>query len=181
MLLSIQQRFLLDILKRLGCVRRDQLYVLAAKNFRQPGQEVKQQHVDAMLNQLRSWTGEVRLDGDLVCYSRISPNLERLEAVDVMLELSEGTPLDFRPEHESCLLLRFILESDGKLRMFGVAHYCEDTSCLLPDLPARQTERIIFLLPDKAKIPDDLTLPYRHFFALRKKDGTHRFFADGDQ
>lgn len=181
MLLSIQQRFLLDVLKRLGCVRRDQLYMLAAKNLSQPERKIERRHVDAMLGQLRYCTGEVRLDGDLVLYGRISPALELLEAVDVMLELSEGKPLNFRPTREGVLLLRFTLESEAKLRLFGVARYREDTTCLLSELPVRQTERIIFLLTDKSKLPSGLTLPYRHFFALRQEDGTHRFFAGGDQ
>jgi hypothetical protein len=52
MLMSLQQRFLLDVLKRLGCVKRKQLYLLAAKNLSLPEWKVEQRHVDIMLNQL---------------------------------------------------------------------------------------------------------------------------------
>lgn len=177
MLMSLQQRFLLDVLKRLGCVKRKQLYLLAAKNLSLPEWKVEQRHVDIMLNQLRCCTGEIRMDADLVYYGRASPDSEQLEAVDVMLELSEGKPSDFRLERDECLLLRFMLESEGKLRMFSVARFREDTVRLLP---AHRTERIIFLA-DKAELPVGLVLPYRHFFALRQEDGTHRFFAGGEQ
>jgi hypothetical protein len=61
--------------------------------------------------------------------------------------------------------------------LFGVARFREDTARLLP---AHRTERIIFLA-DKAELPVGLVLPYRHFFALRQEDGTHRFFAGGEQ
>lgn len=181
MQLSLQQRFLLDIIKRLGSVRRDQLYLLAAKNLSRPAWEIGRRHVDIMLNQLQYCTNDVHIEGELVRYSLTVPCQERLEAVDVMLELTEGSPQDFRLEQSDCLLLRFILKSEGKLRLFGVARYIEDEAFLLPELSVRRAERIVFLISEKSGLPNGLTLPYRHFFALREENGTHRFFSSGDQ
>jgi len=180
MMLSIQQRYLLDVLKCLGCARREQLYRLAAGNSDLPGGGTKSNHVDAMLRQLRYCIGEVRLDGELVYYGRSSPDAQRLEAVDVMLELTDGKPMDFHLDQSEDLLLRFTLESEGGLRLFGVARYRVQRAHLLTALPVSRTERIIFLA-DKAELPYGLILPYKHFFALRQNNGTHRFFGGGDQ
>lgn len=174
MQLTIQQKYLLNLLKRLGCARREQLYALAAAQ-ELPGGRIKLEHVDAMLRQLRHCVSEVRIDGNLAFYGRDSPDPDRLEAVDVMLELTGGSPLDFRLEHDAALILRFTYETEGKLRLFGVARYLDGHP-----ITARHTERIIFLA-DEGKIPTGLVLPYKHFFALRQEDGTHRFFASGDQ
>ena len=180
MFLSIQQRYILDLLKRLGCIRRGQLCVLAEKNLSTPEQIIGPRHVDAMLRQLKCCTDVVRLEDDLVCYGCASPDTDHLEAVDVMLELSEGRPLDFRLEQESGLLLRFTVEHEGKLRLFGVVPYLEDDSSHLSRLPIHRTERVIFLM-GKTRLPNALILPYKPFFALRKEDGTHQFFSGGDQ
>lgn len=175
MQLTLQQKYLLDLLKKLGYARRDQLYVFASMQDQLPGGCIKPEHVDAMLRQLRHCVTEVRLDGNFVFYGRDSPDISLLEAVDIMLELTGGSPLDFRLEHDAALLLRFTYESEGKIRLFGVARYLEGHP-----ITARHTERIVFLV-DKGGIPTGLVLPYRHFFALRQEDGTHRFFANGDQ
>ncbi len=174
MQLTKQQKYLLELLKRLGCARREQLYAFAAVP-ELPGGRIKPEHVDAMLLQLRHCVSEVRIDGNFAFYGRDSPNLDRLEAVDIMLALTGGMPLDFRVEHDAALLLRFTYESEGKLRLFGVARYQAEHP-----ISARHTERIVFLT-DNGRIPTGLVLPYKHFFALRQEDGTHRFFASGDQ
>lgn len=183
MLLSIQQRYILDVLKRLGCIRRDQLYTLAGKNLSTPEHEIGPRHVDAMLNQLDHGLSAVRLDDRTVLYGQNAPNADRLEALDVMMELTDGRPLDFQCEQTKepgGLLLRFTLEGEKKLRLFGVVRYRKDNP--LPDsgFHVRQAERVIFLMDDT-----DLTaipiIPYKHFFALRQEDGTHRFFSGGNQ
>ena len=174
MQLTIQQKYLLALLKKLGCARRDQLYALALNQDGLPGGRIKSNHVDAMLNQLRHCASYVRLDGNLAYYGRDSPNTKRLEAVDIMLQLTNGKPLDFWVERDSALLLRFTFESEGKIRLFGVARYSKEQS-----ISAKPTERIVFLT-DQDNLPSGLALPYKHFFALRQQDGAYRFFASGD-
>ena len=174
MQLTIQQKYLLDFLKKLGCARRDQLYALAGSQDGLPGGRIRPQHVDAMLRQLRHCVSEVRIDGDLVYYGRDSPDADRVEAIDVMLQLTEGRPLDFWLMRDAALLLRFTCESEGKIRLFCVARLLESHP-----ISAQHTERIVFLVGN-GKFPTGLSLPYKHFFALRQEDGTHRFFASGD-
>ena len=74
MLLSIQQKFILDVLKKLGCVRRRQLHALVRGRFQQDGFEIAQARMDAMLRQLRAGTADVRLDDGLVWLSNAQPD-----------------------------------------------------------------------------------------------------------
>ena len=95
MFLSIQQKFILDTLKKLNCVRRRQLHTLVRGRFQQDGLEITQARMDAMLRQLRAGTADVRMDGELVWLSTAQPDARRLEAIDVMLELTGGKPQEF--------------------------------------------------------------------------------------
>lgn len=180
--LSIQQRYLLDLIRRLAFARRKQLYALAGGQTGLPGGTIQPHHVDAMLTQLRHCLPEIRFDGDLVLFGKPSPSEDLLEAVDVMLELAGDKLTDFRtePGQEGGILLRFMAESEGKLRLFCVLRYFEAQAFRLPELPVRPTERVIFLMGG-GKLPCQLSLPFKHFFALRQENGTHRFFAGGDQ
>ncbi len=90
MLLSIQQRFILDTLKKLNCVRRRQLHALVRGRFQQDGFEITQARMDAMLRQLRAGTADVRMDDGLVWLSNAQPDARRLEAIEVMLDLTGG-------------------------------------------------------------------------------------------
>ena len=62
MFLSIQQRFILDVLKKLNCVRRQQLDALVQGRFQQGGFEITRTRMDAMLRPLRAATAELRMD-----------------------------------------------------------------------------------------------------------------------
>ena len=64
MFLSIQQKFILDTLKKLNCVRRRQIHTLVRGRFQQDGFEITQARMDAMLRQLRAGTADVRMDGE---------------------------------------------------------------------------------------------------------------------
>ena len=55
MLLSTQQKFILETLRTLKCVRRRQLHALVRGRFEKDSFEVAQARMDAMLRQ--SWSG----------------------------------------------------------------------------------------------------------------------------
>ena len=95
MLLSIQQRYILEAIRKLGCMRRDQLLILTRERFRRSDLIISERRMEAMLRQLRNGVADFRLEGDLVTCTQALPNAQRLEAIDVMLELTGGTPLDF--------------------------------------------------------------------------------------
>lgn len=54
MLLSVQQKYILETLRKLGCVRQDQLHALVRNKFQSLGLEIREVHMAAMLRQLRA-------------------------------------------------------------------------------------------------------------------------------
>ncbi len=173
MLLSVQQRYILDVLRKLGCVRRDQLHALVRGKFQRPDFEISAARMEAMLRQLRSGTGDVRLDDSFAYLARGQPDAARLEAVDVMLELSEGRPQDFTRKLEPPRLLRFSLGGD-KLRLFSVALLAHPSE---PQHTSREKSERVVWISASGTLPQGLTLPPKHFFAARQKDGSHRFYG----
>lgn len=171
MLLSIQQRYILGALEQLGCVRQKQLLILVRGRF--PKMNVSDRSMDAMLRQLRSGLGNVRMDAEFVWTPGKTPDQRRLEAVDVMLELSEGRPQDFSVSCRSPELLRFSL--DGlSLRLFTVATVSDP---LHGAGQARDSPGRVVWISDSGAAPPGLTLPPKHFFAVRQPDGSHRFYG----
>jgi hypothetical protein len=107
-LLSVQQKYIMEILRKLGYIRREQLRTLVQGQFSEL--EISECRMAAMLRQLRYATGDVHLDNSAIWLGEAQPDFQRLEAVDVMLELSEGRPQDFSVKCQSPELLRFSLE-----------------------------------------------------------------------
>lgn len=176
MILSVQQRFILDVLRKLGCIRRDQLLVLTREKFRRDDLVISEKRMDAMLRQLRYGMGDFRLEGNLVKLTQSPPDTQLLEAVDVMLELTRGSQLDFNARLRRPVLLQFTWEqSPGAAQPFTVA--------VMPDTEPERTERLeqyrnarVIWFCDGG-LSDGLLLPRKHFIAVRKPDGTHGFYG----
>lgn len=171
MFLSIQQKFILDTIKKLNCVRNRQLHVLVRGRFQRDDFEITQARMDAMLRQLRAGTADVRMDGELAWLSNVQPDARRLEAIDVMLELTGGKPQEFSASAEPPRLLRFAYGDD--LRPFTVASLDAAPAELLE---RGRAERIVWIT-DSGTPPQGIALPPKHFFAARQPDGTHRFYG----
>ena len=176
MLLSKQQRYVLDVLQRLGCARKNQLEALLKARFFPPGKGVSPGLLDAMLRQFRCGNIEVRREGDVIFLPGRQPDERLLEAVDVMLELSGDAPSDFWAEDKGAVLLRFSV-AGRRVSLFAVLY----TGDLIgPDVRAPPavsgTERVVVLLSSDSS-PPTLPIPNTVFYALRQKDGSHRFFA----
>lgn len=171
MFLSVQQKFILDALKKLNCVRRRQLHALVRGQFETDSFSVTQARMDAMLRQLRMGMADVRVDDELVWLSNTQPDSRRLEAVDVMIELTGGRPGVISASAEPPCLLRFAFGDE--LRLFTVASL--DTAPV-GLLERGRAERIVWI-SDTGAIPQGLALPPKHFFAARQPDGSHRFYG----
>lgn len=171
MLLSVQQKYIMEILRKLGYIRREQLRTLVQGQFSEL--EISECRMAAMLRQLRYTMADVRLDGSAIWLGAAKPDFRRLEAVDVMLELSEGRPQDFSVKCQSPELLRFTLEGSS-LRLFAVVTISDPlhTSVQARDSPGR-----IVWISDSGTAPPGLVLPPKHFFAARQPDGSHRFYG----
>lgn len=173
MLLSVQQKYILETLRKLGCVRKDQLHALARGKFQRPGFDISETRMAAMLRQLRSGLGDFHVDDDFIYLARGQPDVLRLESIDVMLELSEDTPQDFTVKVDSPRLLRFALDGE-KLKLFSVARLAHVSD---PRLIQRERSERIIWISDSGNPPEGLTLPLKHFFAARQADGSHRFYG----
>ncbi len=172
MLLSNQQKYILEVLRKLGCVRTDQLHALVRGKFQRPGFEIGEARMAAMLRQLRSGLGDFRLDGGFVCLAWGQPDALRLEAIDVMLELSEGTPQHFTAKVDSPRLLRFVL--GDRLKLFSVTRLSHVSDP--QQLQRERSERIVWI-SDGGTPPEGLALPPKHFFAARQADGSHCYYG----
>ena len=171
MFLSTQQKFILDALNKLKCVRRRQLHALVQGRFQRDSFEITQARMDAMLRQLRMGTADVRMDDELVWLSSAQPDARRLEAIDVMIELTGGRPEAISASAQPPRLLRFAFGDE--LRLFTVASLDPAPAGLLE---RGRAERIIWIA-DNGTPPHGLALPPKHFFAARQPDGSHRFYG----
>ena len=172
MLLSTQQKFIMDVLKKLGCVRRRQLRALVRGRFQREDLAITQARMDAMLRQLRTGTADVRTDEELAWLSSAQPDPHRLEAIDVMLELTGGKPQEFSASREPPRVLRFAFGGDD-LRLFSVAAL----DAAPPELLERAPKERVVWISDNGEAPQGLALPPKHFFAARQPDGSHRFYG----
>lgn len=173
MLLSVQQKYILEVLHKLGCVRRDQLHALVRGKFQRPDFGIDEARMTAMLRQLRSGLGDFHVDGNFVYLARDQPDAARLEAIDIMLELSEGAPQGFTVKVDSPRLLRFALDGD-KLKLFSVTKLSHVSDP--QQLQRERSERIVWI-SDSGTPPEGLALPPKHFFAARQADGSHCFYG----
>jgi len=174
MWISVQQRFVLNALRELGCVRQDQLFVLTREKFRQRDFVISESRMETMLRQLKGHMGELRIENGVVKLAAAQPDALRLEAVDVMLELTGGAPVDFTARLSKPLLLQFVWgTAPNTVRPFLVA------ALPGPGAPGLMEQyrhaRVIWL--SGATLPEGLALLPKHFLAVRGEDGSHRFYG----
>lgn len=177
MLLSNQQKYILEILKEFKYLRVRQLYALVQAHYRTQGIKIDERRMEIMLRQMRTGTNYVWLRGDVVSYGdrRIDPRL--LEALDVMLELTKAQPGFYSKDglHEP-FLLRFTGNGKGAGYLFSVAWL--DAATHIAAVPRMKGERIIWI--SEIGSFGEIDLPRHHFFAARQENGTHRFFGSNE-
>ena len=177
MVLTKQQKYIISVLKQLKYLRVRQLCAMLKARYGPLNIEIGEQQLSIMLRQLRTVTNIVFLQDDLVLYGRREVSARYLEAIDVMLELTDNAPIFYSCDQlQESVLLRF--GGDGEMLglLFSVAWL---------DIPGRinsvlrmKGERIIWL-SDTADMTG-MTLPGHHFFTVRQQDGTHRFYGSSE-
>ena len=174
MLLSVQQKYILSVLKQVKYIRLCQLYALTVEHYRPEGVQISQLRMDTMLRQLRTVTNLVRFQGDVVCCGEHTVDPHYLEAIDVMLELTRCAPVFFSRERiEPPFLLRFV--GSGKELSYLHTVAWMDTPYRIMAIQRMKGERLIWL-SDRPN-SHGIELPRHHIFAVRQEDGTHRFFG----
>lgn len=177
MILTNQQKYIVEVLKQLKYLRVRQLHAMIQAHYGPQGVEIGEHRLNVMLRQLRTASNCIFLQDDLVTYGRREISEHYLEAIDVMLELTENAPIFYSRDRllEPCLL-RF--GGDGEMLglLFSVTWL--DIPGRIAAAPRMKGERIIWITDcvDMGSI----VLPKHHFFARRQQDGTHRFYGSSE-
>lgn len=169
MLLTRQQEFLLEVLKRLGCARPAQLAILLHRKFSLGSLNAAERMARAALRQLQYGNAGVRLEQGLAIFENRTPDGHLPDAIDVMLELSENVPISFSAEQPP-ILLRFSVQQN-RVYTFAVA----ESSHALPSA-IQPLENVVILLSQEER-PVNLPIGNQQIFAIRQEDGAYRFFA----
>ena len=169
MLLTKQQKYLLAVLEKLGCAEQRQLAALLQKTFAFSSLDDAVRVTNACVRQMQMG-GLLQIADNIVTRTGAQPSTQRLEAIDVMLELSAAQPESFYAVDRH-ILLRFSLGGPS-FKQFVIVSGSDPP----PERELRQEEKIIVLLPDSIR-PE--TFPYTRpvIFAIQQRNGTHRFFA----
>lgn len=169
MLLTKQQKYLLTVLKKLGCAEQRQLAALLQKTFAFSSLDDAVRVTGACVRQMQMG-GLLQISNGLVTQTGGQPSPQQIEAIDVMLELSAAQPESFYAVDQH-ILLRFSL-GEPSFKQFVIVSGSDPP----PERELQQEEKIIVLLPDSIR-PE--TFPYTRpvIFAIRQENGTHRFFA----
>ena len=169
MLLTKQQKFLLAALEKLGCAELRQLAALLQKIFAFSSLDDAVRVTNACVRQMQMG-GLLQIAGALVTQIGAQPSTQRIEAIDVMLELSAAQPEDFFAVDKHTLL-RFSL-GEPSFKQFVIVSGSDPP----PEHEIRQDKKIIALLPDSIR-PEAFSYTRPVIFAIRQENGTHRFFA----
>ena len=169
MLLTKQQKYLLAALEKLGCAEQRQLAALLQKMFAFSSLDDAVRVTGACVRQMQMG-GLLQIANNIVAQVGEQPAAQRIEAIDVMLELSAAQPEDFYAVDKHTLL-RFSL-GEPSFKQFVIVSGSDPP----PEREIRQDEKIIVLLPDSIR-PETFSYTRPVIFAIWQENGTHRFFA----
>ena len=169
MLLTKQQKYLLAVLEKLGCAEQRQLAALLQKAFAFSSLDDAMRVTNACTRQMQMG-GLLQISDNIVSQCEEWAIPQRIEAIDVMLELSAAQPGSFYAVDKH-ILLRFAL-GEPSFKQFVIVSGSDPP----PEREIRQDEKIIVLLPDGTK-PEAFSYTRPVIFAIRQENGTHRFFA----
>lgn len=169
MLLTKQQKYLLAVLEKLGCAEQRQLAALLQKAFAFSSLDDAMRVTNACTRQMQMG-GLLQISDNIVSQCEEWAIPQRIEAIDVMLELSAAQPGSFYAVDKH-ILLRFSL-GEPSFKQFVIVSGSDPP----PERELQQDKKIIALLPDGTK-PEIFPYTRPVIFAIRQENGTHRFFA----
>ena len=169
MLLTKQQKYLLTVLEQIGCAEQRQLAALLQKTFAFSALDDAVRVTGACVRQMQMG-GLLQISDGLITQTGGQLNTQRIEAIDVMLELSAAQPESFYAVDKH-ILLRFSL-GEPSFKQFVIVSGSDPP----PEHEIQQDKKIIALLPDSIK-PEAFSYTRPVIFAIRQENGTHRFFA----
>ena len=169
MLLTKQQKYLLAVLEQLGCAEQRQLAALLQKMFAFSSLDDAVRVTGACVRQMQMGR-LLQIADNIVTRTGEQSNAQRIEAIDVMLELSAAQPENFYTVDKHTLL-RFSLGGPS-FKQFVIVSGSDPPL----EREIQQDEKILVLLPDSIRSE---TFSYTRpvIFAIRQENGAHRFFA----
>lgn len=167
MFLTKDQKYLLSILRETGDMRLDQ--VLPLMRLYDPQKQAS--HCEAILRHLR-YCGELMPRGNnLICLPELReemPDSEMLDALDILLALATGPPLQIsrrRAPYKLCFLLE---REDGRLDSFAVLPVEPGREQMVSILMAQQSKGFtVPLLLSALEQSRLLQIHQKHYFVIR--------------
>ena len=112
MLLTNQQKCIMEILGKVGCIRRNQLLALLYGKYRERVMTMRPEHLTPMLRQLIGISHAVCVEDDVIRLITKTADPLLLESIDVMLEITGGCPLQFSIPTSLPALLWYLFEDE---------------------------------------------------------------------
>ena len=162
-------KYLLAALGKLGCAEQRQLAALLQKTFAFSSLDEAVRVTGACIRQMQMG-GLLQITDGLVVQAGERPTTQRVEAIDVMLELSAAQPEYFYAVDKH-ILLRFSL-GEPSFKQFVIVSGSDPPQ----EREIRQDEKTIVLLPDGIR-PEAFSYTRPVIFTIRQENGTHRFFS----
>ena len=170
MLLSHQQKYILRVLENLVCVRFSQLHELTRSEFSSIKSGITEGRMTVMLQQLIRGNYDIVWENDVVRMGNVKADPLGLEAIDVMLEITDRHPSDFTRDGDAQVLLRFSAQ-----QTYIILRLTPETLARIETVAPKTEERIIWL-SESLKPEDCQNLPERQFFTQKGEDGVYHFY-----
>lgn len=168
MLLTKDQKLLLEILEKFGSLRKDQIEFLLRHEYSWVQTE--------KTYKILSMYGHIKIYGNTVSFPDKSFDTKTIDAVDIMVNIAGESLVQYQKGNEP-FLVTFFKEKDGKLWRYDVCSVAFGTEIVInADLENINTKyrKIIFLLEREEQIPA-LHVNCEHFFAIKQNNKFHYF------
>ena len=162
MLLTNQQKCIMEILGKVGCIRRNQLLALLYGKYRERVMTMRPEHLTPMLRQLSGISHAVCVEDDVIRLITKTANPLLLESIDVMLEITGGCPLQFSIPTSLPALLCFLYGDE--LTAYYVTALTAEREPSFRRIEIGEKERLIWL-PEHSLALQGKELPDRQIIA----------------
>lgn len=170
MLLSHQQKYILRVVDVLDCIRFSQLHELTRSAFSSAESVITEARMSVMLRQLICGNYDIVWENDVVRKGHATVDALFLEAIDIMLEISEQQPKEYARGEEPHVLLRFSAQ-----QVYSIMRLSAEALAGPDTVSPKEGEHIIWL-SETVKPEDCQNLPERQFFARKGEDGVYHFY-----
>ena len=170
--LTKDQKLLLEILEKFGCLREDQIESLLMHEY-------SWAQIEKTIK-IPSLYGLVKRFGNTVSLPDKSFEIKTVDAVDMMIDIAGESLMQYQRGTEP-FLLTFFKEKDGKLWRYDICDVVFGTENMINSMLENinsKYRKIIFMLERKEQIPA-LLINCEHCFAIKQNNKFH-YFSKGE-